>query len=217
MIPKDAFRLLAELEANNHRDWFQANRDAIRSSVQEPFAEVLGAISEELAGADLPLSGGADTMFRMNRDVRFSADKSPYNASASGLLTPSGNKDESAGIMYLHMDKDGGFLACGFYKMPTSHLNTIRDRIVARPDAFRAAIDDLSEAGLALSSDMMLKGMPRGYADHADAWFAEHLRRKVLIVREDLDTESWTSGAVVATAAGIARASAGLLRFGAAA
>jgi uncharacterized protein (TIGR02453 family) len=217
MIPEKAFGLLAELEANNNRDWFDANRDAIRTRVQEPFAAVLEAVSERLADTDVPLSGGAGTMFRMNRDVRFSADKSPYKASASGLLTPSGTKDEAGGLMYLHMDRNGGFLACGFYKMETRALNRIRDRIVARPDAFRAALDQLSEAGLELSSDDMLKTMPRGYTDHAEAWFAEHLQRKVLIVRHDLSRTSWERGGVVDKACEIASACAGLLRFGAAA
>lgn len=213
MIPNSAFSLLAELEANNNRAWFDANRDAIKDQVQLPFAAVLDAITSALADADLPLQGGAATMFRMHRDVRFSADKSPYKASASGLLTPDGTKNEAGGLMYLHMDQHGGFLACGAYTMPTPALNAIRDRIIAEPEAFGAAIEALATAGLSLSDDMMLKSMPRGYSDYAEHRFADDLRRKVLIVRRELGPDDWQSGAVVSEAARVARACAGLLRF----
>jgi uncharacterized protein (TIGR02453 family) len=217
MVPSEAFRLLAELEANNNRDWFQAHREAIREQLQEPFASTLEAISAALADAPVPLRGGAETMFRMHRDVRFSADKSPYKTNVSGLLTPGGTRDEAGGLMYLHLDSQGGFLACGFYKMPTSVLNRLRDRIVARPDTFRAVLDDLAAAGLELSADDMLKAMPRGYADQAEAWFAEHLKHKTFIVRREIGQADWMSGSVVAEAVRVATACASLLRFGQAA
>jgi uncharacterized protein (TIGR02453 family) len=214
MVPSEAFRLLAELEANNNRDWFQAHREAIREQVQEPFARTLEAISAALADAPVPLRGGDETMFRMHRDVRFSADKSPYKTNVSGLLTPSGSKTETGGLTYLHMDSQGGFLACGFYKMPTPALNRIRDRIVAKPDTFRAVLDDLEAAGLELSADDMLKAMPRGYSDHSDAWFANYLKQKVFIVRREIAQADWVSGSVVAEAVRVATACASLLRFG---
>jgi uncharacterized protein (TIGR02453 family) len=213
MVPDTAFPLLAELEANNNRAWFDANREAIRDQVQLPFAAVLEAITAALATADLPLRGSAATMFRMHRDVRFSADKSPYKASASGLLTPDGTKNEAGGLMYLHMDQHGGFLACGAYIMSTPALNAIRDRIITKPEDFGAAIEALAVAGLSLSDDMMLKSMPRGYNEYSTHRFADDLRRKVFIVRRELVPDDWQSGAVVSEAARVARASAGLLRF----
>jgi uncharacterized protein (TIGR02453 family) len=217
MLPPEAFRLLAELEANNNREWFQAHRDAIRAHVQEPFAALLEAISAALADTKVPLRGGPQTMFRMNRDVRFSADKSPYKTNVSGLLTPGGTKDEAAGLMYLHVDSQGGFIASGFYRMPTPQLNRFRDLIIAQPKAFRAALDELAAADLALSTEEKLKSMPRGYADHAQAWFAEHIKLQTHIVRQDVAMADWISGAVVREAVRVATASAGLLEFGRAA
>ncbi len=217
MFTTRAFELLAELEANNNRDWFMAHRDAIRGEVQEPFARMLDSITHALASSDVPLQGGAHTMFRMHRDVRFSADKSPYKPSVSGILTPNGSKDEGGGLLYLQMDKDGGFVACGFYRPATASLNRLRDRIVDEPDTFRAVLDELGAASLALSSDDMLKAMPRGYTGEADAWYAEHLKRKSLTVQRAIAKGAWLSGEVVAQAAAIGRACAGLLAFGKAA
>lgn len=214
MITATSFQLLADLEANNNRDWFHANRAAIADQVQQPFAQLLEEISAAVADAPVPLQGSAATMFRMNRDVRFSADKSPYKPSVSGLLTPTGTKAEAGGLMFLQMDKSGGFVACGFYKMPTPELNSLRDAIVAQPDAFRAALDGLADAGFDLSAEMMLKTMPRGYSDHADAWFADYLRRQIFIARLELNQAQIISGGVVKEAARLVRASAKLLLFG---
>ena len=77
-IPPAAFALLADLEANNNKAWFDANRVRVRDEVQVPFAAVLEAVTAALDDAPLPLIGGPHTMFRMHRDVRFSADKRPY-------------------------------------------------------------------------------------------------------------------------------------------
>lgn len=215
MLTDEAFRLLAELEANNDRDWFTAHRQAIHEEVQQPFARVLEAVTAELADADLPLKGGADTMFRMNRDVRFSHDKAPYNAHVSGVLTPGGTKKEGGGLLYLHMDARGGFLACGYYNLSPAELGPIRDRIAEQPERFCAVLDDLEAADLELSREQALTAMPRGYAEHADAWFAEHLKLKSLMVQRPLGPADWTGGGVVKHAARVARGCTSLLRFAA--
>lgn len=214
MITPRAFELLDALQSNNNRDWFMAHKAEIATTVQQPFADVLEAISAKLADAPLPLSGGVHTMFRMNRDVRFSKDKSPYNCHVSGVLTPSGRKSETGGLLYLHLDAEGGFLASGYYKLSPRDLGPIRDRIVDEPERFRAVLDELAEAGLNLWRDLSLKSMPQGYAHHADSWFADYLRLQAFMVRILLSRGEWESGAVVEKAAAVGRASEGLIRFG---
>ncbi len=214
MIDRNAFHLLAELAANNNRDWFAAHRGAIRDQVQAPFAAVLEAASARLADADVPLSGGAHTMFRMNRDVRFSADKSPYNAHVSGVLSPSGSKGEGEGLLYLHMDAQGGFLAAGHYNLGAKALGPIRDRIVADPERFKAVLDGLARNGLELSREMTLRAMPRGYEQHAGAWFADQLKLQSLMVRLDLSPEAWIGSDVVDEVTRVGKACADLIQFG---
>ena len=214
MITDRTFQLLAELDGNNNKEWFDAHREEVRHFVQNPFEGLLEMVSTKLADAELPLSGGRQTTFRMNRDVRFSADKRPYNSHVSGVLTPSGTKSEKGGLVYVHLGPDGGFLAGGHYKLPPKELGPIRDRIVERPDAFRRVLDDLADAGLKLCREVTLKSMPQGYADHADAWFAEHLKLQAYFVRRDLGLDEWKSDAVARAVARFAQDCAGLIRFG---
>jgi len=70
MLDATAFGLLRELEQNNKRERFQENQARFSAQVREPFADVLQAVCEALISADLPMWGGAHTMFRINRDVR---------------------------------------------------------------------------------------------------------------------------------------------------
>ena len=217
MISEAGFDLLAELAAENSKAWVDAHRDAMREQVQRPFAEVLVAISDRLADSPLPLKGGENTMFRLNRDVRFSKDKSPYNTHVSGVLTRSGAKKEDDGLTYLQMDAHGGLIACGFYNLPPKALAPIRDRIVARPAEFDTAVRTISKAGFALADDDVLTAMPHGYAHYADARFAGYLKLKSLVVTAKLPKVAWTSGRVVDDAVRMTTACAGLVEFGRAA
>ncbi|MFQ3664410.1 MAG: DUF2461 family protein [Sphingomonadaceae bacterium] len=87
MMPRDPFALLADLEEKSNRNRFAANRDAIEAAVRQPFANLLSAFTAGLAGSELPLKGGADTMSRANRAVRCSSDTRPCTPQMRGLLT----------------------------------------------------------------------------------------------------------------------------------
>ncbi|MEM6479244.1 MAG: DUF2461 domain-containing protein [Pseudomonadota bacterium] len=208
-----AFDLLAALEANNEKAWYDANKAEFEAQVRAPFADILEAITARLDGSIAPLMGSKKTMFRQNRDVRFSNDKSPYKINVSGLLTPTGTKSDMAGILYLHMDKSGGFIATGFYQFPTAKLGLIRDRIVGNPARFRQMLDSLAEHDLALDMSSSLTRMPKGYAEHEDHAHAGYIKLKNFIVMQPVTRDAWTSGAIVDDATHLALASADFLGF----
>lgn len=104
-------------------------------------------------------------------------------------------------------------MAAGRHKLNPKELGPLRDRIVERPEQFRAVLDELDRAGLSLSEELKLKSMPQGYADHADAWYADHLKLQSFTVRLDLALGDWTSGKVADKAVKLAGDTAGLLRF----
>lgn len=87
--------------------------------VRFPFLRLIDGLSATLRSSGIGLSGGSKTIFRMNRDSRFSHDKSPYKTFTSGLLTRSATKDISGGVVYLHLDSKGGFMVEGLYQPPT--------------------------------------------------------------------------------------------------
>ncbi len=189
-----SFDFLDGLADNNDRDWFNAHRDTFRSHVEGPFLDLVADLTDRMADCDVPLRGGPRTMFRMNRDVRFAKDKSPYKTSVSAVLTPSGTKSEAGGLLYVQMDRTGGFAATGWHQLDATALGPFRDAMVSDADGFAAVRDGLSRTGRALSGENSLTTMPRGYAEHDDHRHADAIRLKSLIVAEDLPKVAFTSG-----------------------
>ena len=85
-ITPELFQFFRELKVNNNRDWFQANKMRYETQVREPLLQFITDFGLRLAEvsphyvADARKSGGS--LFRINRDVRFSKDKSPYKTAA---------------------------------------------------------------------------------------------------------------------------------------
>ncbi|MEO1313726.1 MAG: DUF2461 domain-containing protein, partial [Pseudomonadota bacterium] len=194
---QESFRFLDNLAENNNRDWFHAHKATFKTLLETPFANLLEALSNRLEDAPRPLMGSKKTMFRMNRDVRFSEDKRLYKTHVSGLLTPSGTKSEFAGIYYLHLDTNGGTLAVGFYRQSPKQLAPIRKAMIERSEDFAEVLDQLKAAGLMLEQSDKLTAMPRGFEAHADHPHADYVRLKSLVCREDLTIETWISGDVI--------------------
>ncbi len=192
-----SFELLAELSANNNREWYTAHKHEIEACLLSPMAETLEAITRLIADKEMAYRGGRDTLFRMNRDTRFSKDKSPYKTSVSGLLTPGGDKDESAGIIYLQIDSYGGFAAFGRYNLDAGALGPIRDRMLSETGRLQKILSGLQSQGLGLFRDAGLKSMPRGYSEYADHALADELKLTSMMVKLELPKKLWTSGKVV--------------------
>lgn len=212
-----AFDLLAGLAEENSKAWYDAHRAEMKAELLEPFAAMLESVTAALEDAAVPLRGGSRTMFRMNRDVRFSADKRPYRESVAGLLTPSGTKAESDGVVYVELNLAGGWAGGGFYQLPTPELNVLRRHIVSHPDDWQRVKAETADRGAAWMTDERLKRMPRGFEDHASSDLAHDLRLKNLVVRSDLSIPAWLDGSIAGRVAAVALACMPLLAFGSAA
>ena len=208
-----SFEFLEELEVNNNREWFHAHKARWVNELREPFAEILEAIAGFTQDSDVPLRGGRATMFQINRDVRFSRDKSPYKTNVSGLLSSDGTKRDITGIAYLHCDAEGGFVAVGSHDLSPQQLAPVRDAIVEKPAAMETVMRALESAGRSLETDNQLVSMPRGYAEHAEHKLAPVLRLKSFIVRQSLDRDDWLTGRVVDRATTLIREATPLLSF----
>ena len=214
LISKTSFDLLDQLARNNTKDWYDAHKADIKTHCLAPFGEMLEHVSNRRMDSDRPLEGSAKTMFRMHRDVRFSKDKTPYKSSVSGVLTPSGTKAEMAGMVYVEMNASGGWVAGGFYKLPTAQLSLIRQRIIDEPDAFQTVLDGLSDAGTGLADMDRLTRMPKGFSEYEDHPFAEDIKRKSFIIRADVAMASWLNGDVTGIVADLACTVGPLVKFG---
>jgi len=203
-----------ELEANNDRVWFLANRARYDADVHAPMAALVAELALAFAAHDVPLTGDATTsMFRINRDVRFGHDKRPYKTNVSAVLTRDGTK-RSQGLMYIQAGADEAFAALGFYGLEPADLTTFRRAIVARRSEWDAVTAALGAAGLALSTDDALTRLPRDFDADVVGDLADTIRLKAFIVRLPLDAAALADADLVDRLLAFAQAGMPLLDFG---
>ncbi len=207
------FEFFEQLAEHNDRAWFKENKATYEQFVREPFVALLDEVSGLLEQADVPLQGGAKTLMRINRDIRFSKDKSPYQLAQSGYLSPDGTRGSFIGVGYIQVSAHGGLLGAGTPGLDAKHLAPIRDRIIDQPQVFGRILSDLSAAGLELDTSESLRSMPRGYGDYAEHPQAPLLRLKSFGVRQTVDRDSWIDGSVARQAVDLFESSAPLLAF----
>lgn len=166
-FPLQTLSFLRDLAANNDRTWFTARKATYQAAVLDPLTSLVADLAERLAEEGLPL--GRDpkrAIFRVNRDVRFSNDKRPYKTNASAALTRSGAK-LAPGVLYIHIEPAGSFVAAGFYHPEPADLQFMRERIVTKPAQWGKTIAALAKAGLSLSREDTLVRTPKGFEDAA--------------------------------------------------
>jgi len=203
------FGFLRELESNNTRDWFQANKERYRADVQEPmlgfiasFAEPLREISPHFVASPKPVGG---SMFRIYRDVRFSRDKSPYKTHAAAQFRHRRGRDVHAPGFYLHLEPGNVFMGAGLWHPSGSTLKSVRDAIVEHPEGWRRAT-----RGLELSGDS-LKRAPRGFdADHP---LIDDLKRKDFVVMTPSSQRAACSSGFMDELVGACRRASPMMRF----
>lgn len=128
-------------------------------------AALLDALTARFAATGLPLRGDAQrSIFRLNRDVRFTREKHPYKTHMGAVLSRDGSKS-SSGLLYLHIDPAGCMLAAGFWHPEPAMLATLRTAIRRQPDGLAAMRETLARAGLALDEAGAMKRLPRGFED----------------------------------------------------
>ena len=182
---KSTLAFLKDLSSNNQRDWFQANKkayDQSRSEVLNLCGHVINELSKyDPLVADIP---PAKALFRIYRDTRFSANKTPYKNNQGFWLSPGNVKDSIAGY-YVHIQPKESFIAAGIYMPQAKELNAIRQEINFNHKALRKILDNKSfrEFWGGLMDDQ-LKTMPRGFEKDHPA--ADLLKYKSIVVTKKL-------------------------------
>src|SRR6478672_10254588 len=107
-------------------------------------------VAERLGRTKMPIKGDRkSSLFRIHRDVRFSANKDPYKTHAGVVLTRSGNKNDP-GLLYFHLSPEECFFAAGFYLPDSIKLARLRGAAARTPKVFKAMTAKLKKAGLVL-------------------------------------------------------------------
>ena len=132
---RDLTQFLTELGSNNNRPWFIMNKpryDILREEFLAVVTELIAALGK--FDKQVVACNPKKAMFRINRDIRFSNDKSPYKTRFSAGITPNDKRRPSAAggpTYYFHIEGDGTLLfGAGEYLPPPARLKAIREHIV---------------------------------------------------------------------------------------
>jgi len=169
-IERSTIEFLYDLSHHNDRLWFAENRSRY-DKARENYSLFVQAVIDEIVGFD-PIFKGLEAkscMFRINRDTRFSHDKSVYKTNFGAFMVRGGKKngDKFPGY-YLHIEPGASFIAGGAYIPPSPWISAIRERISERGEKLTAIINsrEYKKYFSGLEGDR-LKVPPRGYSrDH---------------------------------------------------
>ena len=129
MVQPTTIEFLKELKSNNSKSWFEQNRKRY-DKMKSDYISLAGRILEQMKDIDpsLDMVTAKDCIFRINRDVRFSADKSPYKTNLGIALHPGGKKFNLAAY-YLHIEPGQSFIGGGLWMPEAPLLSKVRKEI----------------------------------------------------------------------------------------
>jgi uncharacterized protein (TIGR02453 family) len=208
-----AFKFLEELTKNQNRVWFAEHRPEYEEFVREPMKSFTEDLSENLAQHDVPLWGDPKrSLFRINRDARFSKAKHPYNMHASGLFTRTGDK-HSPGVLYFRLDPLGSRCAAGYLQPETHILKKLRRGILENPQSWVTLEKSLKRKGYELDYSHTLARIPRGF-DDVPAEVERAIKLKGWIIRKQLPRSVICSKELINEVTNFAKDMLPLLSFG---
>lgn len=176
--PAEALEFYEGLRADNSKLFWTAHKDVYDAQVHAPMEELLAELEDEF---------GTGKIFRPYRDVRFSADKSPYKTAIGATLSGGG---------YLQLSADGLAAGRGYYGMAPDQLRRYREVVAEEAGGaeLEALVAQVVKHGIEVRSRERLKGAPRG-------WPKDHPRLELLRNKDLFAWRQWPVGPWLGTAA----------------
>ena len=183
MLQSSTIKFLKDLKKNNNKPWFDANRKQYEAAKADT-ALFVQAVIDGLGKKDTSIAHltAKDCMFRINRDVRFSKDKSPYKTNMGSFMSAGGKKSNFAGY-YFHLEPGGCFAGGGLYMPMPPDLAKVRQEIdynladfkeIISSKKFKAVYNDLDR-----DAEYLLSRVPKGYEPFNPA--ADYLKLKSFV------------------------------------
>lgn len=127
-----------DLAKNNNKEWFDANRKRYENSVKAPFEAFVAGLIQRVQKLDPAVQiQPKDAIFRINKDVRFSKDKTPYKLSATAIVSPGGKKDHGDPGIYIELGPEHVQIFGGSYTPEKDQLHMIRSKIASQLNVFK--------------------------------------------------------------------------------
>jgi uncharacterized protein (TIGR02453 family) len=209
-----AFSFFRGLARHNDPNWFKPRKAIYDSEVLAPFRALLAMLSARLEAGGIPLVGDpARGIFRIYRDVRFSANKQLYKTHQGAVLTRSGRKGDP-GLLYVHVEPGASMAGVGFWHPEPALLTRLRRTIADDPDGFLAMAALLDARGYQVTTDTRLARLPRGFEAAKGTAAADYICWKNFIVDVALSDAEMQSPNLVDRILDIAAATQPLLQWG---
>jgi uncharacterized protein (TIGR02453 family) len=138
LLSEKTLQFLQELAANNDRNWFLEHKNVYEKDVKLPFQSLITQFIEALG---MPITY-KESIFRLNRDTRFSHDKTPYKTHISAVVSRYGTKDKAYPGHYLHIDGETCMIGGGAYFLEKEPLKNVRNAIVNDHSHFQEIITE---------------------------------------------------------------------------
>jgi uncharacterized protein (TIGR02453 family) len=188
---QNVIEFLTQLQQNNNREWFEANK-AWYKQVNDEFNVFAEQLINGIAAFDPQVEGLSvkNCTYRIYRDVRFSHNKLPYKTHMGVYIAHQGKNAGYAGY-YFHVEPSGGdmignhILTAGLYMPEPSALKTIREDIENQGEPFIEAIRKAKGFELEEGGEHKLKRVPRGF--DAESKYAEYLKLKDIYLNKYVD------------------------------
>lgn len=128
-----------DLAANNNKVWFDENRSTYEDFVREPFKEFVQHLINTVAIKNKAFKElePKDCIFRINRDIRFSKDKTPYKLMVSAVIAPEGKKSKAVNGVYIELSPAHLRVYGGVYEIDKDDLYAVREEMALAPEKFK--------------------------------------------------------------------------------
>jgi len=173
MLEPQTLHFLSGLKENNNKPWFEAHR-AQYEAARIDFQNFIQLVIDDLQRKDVTIAGtqARDCLFRMNRDIRFSKDKTPYKSNFGASIKREGKKAPYAGY-YFHLEPGKSFVGGGLWMPEPAAVKKVRQEIDYNGPEFQSIIGTgrfkTIYGDLYKGSDVSLSKAPKGYEPHHEA------------------------------------------------
>ena len=200
MLQSSTIKFLRDLKKNNNKPWFDAHRNDY-DNARSDYAQFIQKVIDLQAKNDPSLRNvvAKDCLFRMNRDIRFSKDKTPYKTNFGASIKKEGKKAIHIPGYYFHLEPGNSFAGGGLYNPMSEELKKVRQEIDYNLARFNKIVGDKKFKNifgkLDDSPESILSRVPKGYdKDHPGA---AHLKLKSFIAMASLSDKDLTSPGLV--------------------
>lgn len=199
MLQSSTLKFLKDLSKNNNKPWFDAHRKRY-DDAKKDFESFIQTVIDKHAKQDETIREltAKNCLFRINRDIRFSKDKTPYKTNMGASINRGGRKSIYAGY-YFHCEPGQSFVGGGIWMPMPAETKKVRQEIDYCFDEFQKTIGSKKfksiYGGLYKDGEISLSRVPQGFEKDNPA--AEYLKLKSWIAMQSLKDADVTSKGLV--------------------